>query len=393
MKDVNPLPKLVIATDNFPPRRDGIARFLTMMIPALKDHFQLTIICPDFEANNTDIEGATYVRIPLTKRYVGDFKSAKFRPKAITKAISNADIVFSQTLGAIGAVSLFTAQKMRKKTVCYIHSVEWQLVSAAIGNFFLKKYAMSIVKMMSRHLYSNANHLILPSQRIADLLSWERIFTPKTIINLGVDTESFCSIYDLPNRLTMRGMLGIKDDDIVIGYHGRIASEKDIPTLIRSYVKLRKRHKNLKILLVGSGIPELVKSFKKQPGIIHIPSTNNVIDYLSVMDIYCLPSLTETTSLSTLEAMSCSLPVVSTGVGFIKDYITNEVNGLFFPKSDSYALTRQIERLILDPALRKRLGEMARMTVSHRFHWELTSKKMVSFLKDFSIENCKNNSK
>ena len=45
-----------------------------------------------------------------------------------------------------------------------------------------------------------------------------------------------------------------------------------------------------------------------------------------------MPSLTETTSLATLEAMSCGLPVIASKVGFIKDYIAKGHNGIFFPK-------------------------------------------------------------
>jgi len=47
-----------------------------------------------------------------------------------------------------------------------------------------------------------------------------------------------------------------------------------------------------------------------------------------------LPSLTETSSISTLEAMSCGLPVIATPVGSIPDYIYNRKNGLIFEKKD-----------------------------------------------------------
>ena len=48
---------------------------------------------------------------------------------------------------------------------------------------------------------------------------------------------------------------------------------------------------------------------------------DDVVNYLNAMDVFVMPSLTETTCLAALEAMSCSLPVITTRVGSIKDYV------------------------------------------------------------------------
>ncbi len=100
------------------------------------------------------------------------------------------------------------------------------------------------------------------------------------------------------------------------------------------------------------------------------------------MDIYCLPSLTETTSLSTLEAMSCELPVISTPVGFIKDYITPKKTGLFFKAGDSYALSRIIEKLDGDKELQETMGKAARKMVQEYFSWQQRAQQFVLFFQD-----------
>ena len=85
-----------------------------------------------------------------------------------------------------------------------------------------------------------------------------------------------------------------------------------------------------------------------------------------------MPSLTETTCLSALEAMSCQLAVVSTQVGFIKSYIKNDYNGLFFEKQNHYHLSKNIQRLINDEKLRIQLGIYARRTIVEHFSWDKT---------------------
>jgi glycosyltransferase involved in cell wall biosynthesis len=374
------LPKLVIATDNFIPRRDGITRFLTTIIPSLKKNFQITIICPDFQENNIDIEGIKFLRIPFNKKYIGDFKPVKFSPKIIKKGIQGADLVFSQTIGPIGGLSLYYAQKQRIKTIAYIHSIDWKLVSNSFNDFFIKKVSEIIAKIIAKKLYRHCTYLITPSDETTEIFNWEKINTPKKVIHLGVDSNIFIPYYQNPNRSEIRKMYGITEEELVIGYHGRLSKEKDLYTLLRAFVHLRKKYKNIKLMIVGSGIPSIVSDFVKQKGVIYVPATPEVADFLSAMDIYCLSSLTETTSLSTLEAMSCCLPVVSTGVGFTQEYIQNGENGYFFTKRDSYDLARKIEKLILSKEKRVLFGEKSREVIIKRFKWENTIKELNSFL-------------
>src|SRR3989338_6191704 len=90
------------------------------------------------------------------------------------------------------------------------------------------------------------------------------------------------------------------------------------------------------------------------------------------MDIYVLPSLTETTSLSTMEAMSCGIAVISTKVGYVQHYIEDRHNGLFFPVRNSYVLKLKIEQLLAEDDTRKRLGDNARKTIIKSFSWNKT---------------------
>lgn len=378
--------KLVIVTDNFLPRRDGVVRFLIEVIPRLKSQFHITVICPD-NKERVSLAGIKFIRIPLSKKVFGDFQFAKFRPSKMVRAIRKSDIVFSQTIGPIGGTGLFLGQTFKKKTVSFIHSIEWELFTKAIAHKTLKRHVGPVTKRMVRFLYNRCNKLIVPSEQVSELLLSQRINVARSVIHLGVDPNKFKPLDDFDIKRKERERLGIQMDDFVIGYHGRLSREKDIFTLLRAFIHLKKTNPRFKLLIVGSGLPDIVEKLARREGVIHIPATQYVERYLPLMDVYVTPSLTETTSLSTLEAMSCELPVVSTPAGYIRDYLKEGVNGLFFPMKNSIVLAKKILYLAKRKSQRDILGKQARATVVEKFNWDVTASKLDDFFKELTSED------
>ncbi|MEZ4732243.1 MAG: glycosyltransferase [Caldilineaceae bacterium] len=73
------------------------------------------------------------------------------------------------------------------------------------------------------------------------------------------------------------------------------------------------------------------------------------------------------------EAMATALPVVSTNISGIPEIVQDGVNGLLAPPKDAVALAAALERLLLDPALRRQLGQAARTTITEVFDaWQTT---------------------
>ena len=58
--------RLLITTDNFLPRWDGISRFLSEIIPRLKETYEITVIAPDY--GHVSIDGIEIVKVPLKKK-------------------------------------------------------------------------------------------------------------------------------------------------------------------------------------------------------------------------------------------------------------------------------------------------------------------------------------
>lgn len=359
--------RLLITTDCFLPRLDGIARFLSQIIPELKE-YKITIIAPAFEGRTVNKKWKV-IRIPLIKKTFGDIKFSKFYYKDIKNEVEKNDIVFNQTIGPIGICTIIAARKLGKPLISYVHSIDWELTSKGIKYF--KTITKYIVRKLAKHLYNKCNLLLIPSRQVEDILTFYGITTKKNIVKLGVNTKQFLSY----NKEKAKQKIGIKKDTFVIGFCGRLGREKDLMTLYNAFKILENKHTQIKLLIVGTGVNEY-SELKKNKKIIMTGAKENVVPYLQAMDVYVLPSLTETTSLSTMEAMSCGIPVITTPVGSIPEYVQDRVNGLLFPRKDSKTLFEKIEILINDPRLRKRIGENARKTIIKNHKFEITIKEI-----------------
>ena len=365
--------KLVISTDCFLPRWDGIARFLSELMPYLKD-WEVTIFAPDFDGEVVLPKNVSLLRFPLVKMRFGDIYFCKPDKKVMRDVICKADVVFNQTIGPVGAAAIKLAKKCRKPVVSFVHSVEWTLVSLAVKRF--KWLAGWFVKCRARSLYNKCSALIVPSHEVEDLLAHNKIHTKMKVIHLGVDVSRFTPTH---SKAVPKRKLQIPHDSLVVGFCGRIAREKDLPTLVEAFAKARKKFDNAVLLIVGEGLENEIPASKN---IIRAGRQDYVVPYLQAMDVFVLPSLTETSSLATMEAMSCGLPVVVTPVGNLREYIEDGVNGFFFPRSDPDKLADCLVRLLANERLRIKVGSAARKTIVDGYSWQNSAENIKRVLKN-----------
>lgn len=365
--------KLLIATDNFPPRWDGIGRFLTNTVPLLNKSFEITILHPDYGEYN--LKNTNQQKIPLSNFTISDYKIPKIKPRTVKKHVKDADIVFGQTIGPIGFLSARYAKKYNKTYIPYIHSVEWNLVKHVTEKKITGKLLQGIVKLVARNTYKKATEIYVPSKQTEEEIYWNNIDRKTKIIHLGVNTK----LYKPPTEedkdwiKKKKKDLGIQNKK-VIGFHGRIAPEKDLITLLRSVKRLKR--KDIVLLVIGEGLQEIRGILERDKKTLTLGPKEDIHRYLHLFDVFVSPSLIETTSLSTVEALSTGIPTLATPAGYIPDYIEHGENGFTFPFRDSYTLSKLIQRVLTDKKLRKRLGKNGRKTAKQKFSWDKTVQEL-----------------
>lgn len=366
--------KLLIVTDCVFERRDGIVRFLSEVIPRIKKEFDIHIIAPSRDSkNNVSIGewmGVEVKYFPIRKK-IEDFEVALPKLSEIKNEVRGADVVWLQTLVPLGICASHYARYYKIPVCYYNHIIEWEVVNSS--KLFPPGFLLEpIVKRLAKYYFNGFDMLITPSNDVETKIRGIGVKTNSKIIRLGVDSKKFIKTKNKDQKTRIK-------NGITIGYVGRIAVEKKIDLLKKVFDELSEEYPELTLLLVGDGTEEMKKQIYGK-NIIFTGFVNNVEDYLNKIDIFVLPSLTETTSLATLEAMSCELPVVASRVGSMKEYIEDEKNGMLFDSGDMEELKKKIKILIEDKKLREKLGRNARKTVIKMNSWDNVAKQISEVL-------------
>jgi len=151
---------------------------------------------------------------------------------------------------------------------------------------------------------------------------------------------------------------------------GRLAAPKDALTLVRALAAVGARPYSA--LVVGDGpdrraVEAEIRSLGLEGAVRLAGERRDVPRLLANADVFVLSSRSEGAPLSVLEAMAAGVPVVASAVGGVPELVADGVTGLLVSPGDPRALAAALDRLLADPALRRRLGAAARERVRTRF--------------------------
>ena len=191
------------------------------------------------------------------------------------------------------------------------------------------------------------------------------------VIPNGFDIEKFK--HDSVARKRIRNELNLTDDHIVIGCVGRFHESKGYETLISSSIEVLKLHKNVKYLLVGRNLDyqnntlmEWINKTYFSDHFLLAGEQDNVSEYMSAMDIFCLSSTTEGFPNVVGEAMASALPCVVTDVGDVKKIIVNDAI-LIQPENKQLLSKGLCEMLNIDNEKRQKIGLKGRIKIEKEY--------------------------
>ena len=230
------------------------------------------------------------------------------------------------------------------------------------------------IRMLTR-FYNRVDQVLVPSPGMADLLREWGVTTPIAIWSRGIDHQRFN-----PERrdLAWRRSIDIGDDDVAIGFLGRLVLEKGLGIFAEVIVELKRREVPHKILIIGEG-PARDWFAEQVPDAVFtgFQSGDDLGRAVAGMDIFFMPSVTETFGNVTTEAMASGVAVVAAKATGAIDLVEQGITGFLVPPTDIGAYADAIEELALDAALRTAAGK-AGHEAAKAYVWESASQAVLN---------------
>ncbi|WP_225204511.1 glycosyltransferase family 4 protein [Novosphingobium huizhouense] len=224
-----------------------------------------------------------------------------------------------------------------------------------------------VLEAMLRRFYRRCDALVAPSESMAQVLRDQRMNYDIDIWSRGVDRDIFN-----PSRrdLAWRRSLGIGDDDVVIGFLGRLVMEKGLDVFSDTIDQLERRGIAHKVLVVGEG-PARDWFTERLPRAVFagFQGGADLGRAVASMDVLFNPSITETFGNVTLEAMACGVPVVAAAATGSQSLVDDHVSGRLITPGAVRQFAEALRCYVEDGALRAAHGAAGEER-SLEFSWD-----------------------
>lgn len=214
------------------------------------------------------------------------------------------------------------------------------------------------------------------------------------IIRSGVDIEFFHNA----SGQEIRKKYNLKNDFVLLQVGTLTHYKRQIDSLMTLFY-LSKKYDNVKLMLEGGGKQEMLlrlRGISKKLGVedkVIFSVTNNdkeLAKIYAACDVYVFPS-ESSWGLSVIETMAAARAVVVSNKSGACEIIKNNVNGIVVDHAKPEEMAKQVEILMNNPKLRKKLGENAYEYVRKNLSWEKYAKNMESVFQQ-TISNFRRNS-
>lgn len=228
-----------------------------------------------------------------------------------------AQIVFADNPIWSGLVGYFIALKKKRPLVVCVDE-----------DFFSRVYKFSSIKrfiysLISDFVVSHSNYIFVPSQRIKNslIIKHKNLNNSIHIIPRVID---WSRIQNTENIKSAKDFF--KDPGFIITMAGPFWANKRIPLALNVFERILKRYPRTNLLLLGDGpgarLAHRLSKHKKFKDKIFVYSTKTDNEFYSILKsahLFLITSSYENSDGFVIDALSASLPVVSTDTGIIRD--------------------------------------------------------------------------
>ena len=328
----------------------------------------------ELEKNNIKVVIAPVLKLyrkMFTPKNIFKFIKEYYKGIKILNALNKEykfDLVYTHTLAAL--IGILFAKKRNIKHLWHVQEI---IAKPKVFNFLFKKI-----------LSLDCNHKVVYDS-IATMNFWIennlKLTEKSEAVWNGIETKNSKSFTDAELNEVRENYFFATNNEIVIALVGRINSWKGQQLLLQSFETVIEKHKNIKLVYLGSAPPnqpifetELrnkIKEYNLESNVILIPFQKEIEKFWNSIDIAVVPSTEpEPFGMVVIEAMLAKKPVIASNHGGPTEIIVENETGLLFEPNNHNSLSDALEKLIQDEQLRKLYGANGFKRVHNTFSLE-----------------------
>ena len=371
--------RVAVVTETWPPEVNGVAVTLAKLVQGLghRNH-DVQLIRPRQPKFDTGIKDSNLEEVLMRGMPIPSYPELKLglpSKKTLVKTwtLRRPDVVHIATEGPLGWSAL-QAAKVLKLPVTSDFRTNFQSYSKHYGIGWLRKPIVAYL----RKFHNATACTMVPTKELNKTLS-ENGFLNLKVVSRGVDT----SLFNMSKRdPDLRKTWGATDQSQVMISVGRMAPEKNLEQVLKTFEALKLLGTDLKLVMVGDG--PLREQFQlKYPEIIFpgMLVQSELAKYYASADLFVFPSQTETFGNVTLEALASGIPVLAFDCAAARDWVQTGVNGWLVPENDPDGFARKAVEIFNTKNLLSQVTQSTRQQIV-RLDWDQIAEQVESVLWD-----------
>lgn len=279
------------------------------------------------------------------------------------KLLKQMDILHVHHPFQSGLQAVLLAER-NKIPLVFTNHTRYDLYSDLYAEVIPQRPRYGTIKSYLKAFYGDCDLVIAPSASINEWMADFLEFDGAVTMPNGINTHAFGN----PKREITRADVGLREDDFVFLYMGRVTAEKNIAYVFDEFLELARKVPNAKLLVVGGGAlleseQERVAAHELGNHIIFVGAQPYELlpDYAALADCFTTGSVSEVHPLVVLEALAAGLPAIGVESPGISDTVQAGVSGLLAAAPEPTLLATEMLKVATDPALRTQLSDGARV--------------------------------
>lgn len=355
--------KIAVVTETYPPDINGVAHTLSKIVLGLRERGHVVcLVRPRQQAGQTADHTSNFeevlvrgIPIPFYKQLRMGLPAKRELLKLWTR--QRPDVVHIATEGPLGWSALQAARKLKLPI-----STDFRTNFHAYSQHYGLAWLSGAILAYMKKFHNSAHATMVPTANLAQELD-RKGFKDLHVVPRGVETQLFSPTM---RDAALRAQWGVQDASPVMLYVGRIAVEKNLQLVIKTYQAARQLQPGLRLVMVGDGPMRAELEQAQDRGIIFagFRTGEDLARHYASADVFVFASKTETFGNVTLEAMASGLAVVAFDHAAAGDIICNGVNGMLADPLSEASFVMAAQSLLNAPDNLRAIGLRAAATAA-----------------------------